>query len=243
MKIGTIVTATNLNPLYSDFIPMFIDAWKRLFPECDVVVLLIAEALPDYLEPYKHSIRIIQPIPEIHTAFHSQCIRLLYPQHIERDEGVLITDMDMIPLNRSYYEDPIKHIMADTFVTYRNNSYPDELYMCYNVAHPSVWKQMFAGETLEEWYKLDHYDGNHGGSGWNIDQRVLTKKFKEHTGNRVILNDKITRYRRLCRSDNQVFRNTNELYSNIRSGMYSDYHCLRPYLDYKEMNDKIVSCL
>lgn len=243
MKIGTIVTATNLNPLYSDFIPMFVDAWKRLFPECDVIVLLIANSIPDHLEAYKHSIRLIEPNPKLHSAFHSQCIRLLYPQYIERDEGVLITDMDMIPLNRSYYEDSIRHILQDTFVSYRNNSYPDELYMCYNVAHPSVWKQMFEGETLEKWYELDFYDGNSGGSGWNIDQRVLTKKFDKHSGNRVILNDKITRYRRLCRSDNRVFQNMNELCSDVRNRMYSDYHCLRPYSDYKEINDKIVSCL
>jgi hypothetical protein len=151
--------------------------------------------------------------------------------------------MDMIPLNRSYYEEPIKHVLSDTFVTYRNNSFPDELYMCYNVAHPSVWKQMFNGETLEDWYRLDYYDGNSGGSGWNIDQRVLTKKFKEHTGNRVILSDRITRYKRLCRSDDKAFRDVNELCCNIRSGMYSDYHCLRPYTDYKEINDKIVSSI
>lgn len=243
MKLGTILTATNLNPLYSDFIPMFVDAWKRLFPECDVVVLLIADTVPDTLEAYKDSIHLIQPNPNLHSAFHAQCIRLLYPQCIERDEGVLITDMDMIPLNRSYYEDPIQHVMSDTFITYRNNSYPDELYMCYNIAHPSVWKQMFEGETLEDWYKLDLYDGNSGGLGWNIDQRVLTKKFKEFSGNRVMLNDRLTKYRRLCRSDAQAFRDMDTLCSAISKGMYSDYHCLRPYSDYKEINDKIVSSL
>lgn len=243
MKLGTIITATNLNPLYSDFIPMFVDAWKRLFPECDIVVLLIADSIPDHLEAYKHSIRLIEPNPNLHSAFHAQCIRLLYPQCIERDEGVLITDMDMIPLNRSYYEDSIRHVLPDTFVSYRNNSYPDELYMCYNVAHPSVWKQMFEGETLEQWYSLDFYDGNSGGSGWNIDQRVLTKKFDQHSGNRVILSDRITRYYRLCRSDNQAFQDVHKLCSDVRNGVYSDYHCLRPYSDYKEINDKIVSSL
>jgi hypothetical protein len=243
MKLGTILTATDLNPLYSDFIPMFVDAWKRLFPECDVVVLLIADAVPDHLEAYKHSIRLIEPNLNLHSAFHAQCIRLLYPQYIERDEGVLITDMDMIPLNRSYYEDPIKHILSDTFITYRNNSYPDELYMCYNIAHPSVWKQMFEGERLEQWYKLDSYDGNPGGLGWNIDQRVLTKKFDAHKGMRVMLNDRITKYRRLCRSDPQAFRDMKQLCSTISKGVYSDYHCLRPYSTYKEINDAIVSSL
>lgn len=243
MKLGTILTATDSNPLYSDFIPMFVSSWKRLFPECDVCVLLISNSLPDNLLDYKDSIRLIEPNPNLHTAFQAQCIRLLYPQLIERDEGVLITDMDMIPLNRAYYEEPIKHVSANTFITYRDNSYPDELYMCYNVAHPSVWKQIFNGETLEQWYKLDFYDGNSGGSGWNIDQRVLTEKFKTYFGHKLILNDTITKYHRLCRSDNRVFSNLTELEINVRRGLYSDYHCLRPYSNHKEMNDKILSWL
>lgn len=243
MKLGTIVTSANLNSLYTDFIPMFIGAWKRLFPECDVCVLLIADSIPENLEPYKHSIRLVEPNPNLHSAFQAQCIRLLYPQYIERDEGVLITDVDMIPLNRSYYEDPIKDVANDAFVVYRNNSYPDELYMCYNIAHPSVWRQMFDGETLESWYTLDVYDGNSGGSGWNIDQRMLTKKFKEFRGNRVLLNDEATKYRRLCRLFTEPFQNMDELCSNVHSGVYTDYHCLRPYADYKEINDKILSSL
>jgi hypothetical protein len=243
MKIGTIVTATDTNPLYCDFIPMFVEAWKCLFPECDVCVLLIGDTLPKHLEKCKESIRLIEPIPGMHPAFQSQCIRLLYPQLIERDEGVLITDMDMIPLNRRYYEEPIRDMSDDTFVTYRDNSYPHELYMCYNVAHPKIWKEMFAGESLEKWYTREYYDGNPGGSGWNIDQRVLTEKFDAYQGKKMILNDKQTRYYRLCRSDTKAFYNVTQLELNIRKGIYSDYHCLRPYSVHKELNDFIVECL
>lgn len=32
MKIGTVVTATDLNPMYSDFIPNFVKAWKAVLP-------------------------------------------------------------------------------------------------------------------------------------------------------------------------------------------------------------------
>ena len=243
MKIGTILTATDSNPLYSDFIPMFVEAWKCLFPECDVCVLLIADELPEHLEKCKESIRLIKPNPNLHPAFHAQCIRLLYPQLIERNEGVLITDMDMIPLNRSYYENPIKDIEDDTFVVYRDNSYPHELYMCYNVAPPSVWKEMFAGEELETWHTIEFYDGNPGGSGWNIDQRVLTERFEAYQGKKIILNDKITKYYRLCRSEPRAFYNVSQLELAIRKGMYSDYHCLRPYATHKQINDFIVECL
>jgi hypothetical protein len=243
MKIGTVLTATDANPLYCDFIPMFVKAWTTLFPEIDVCVVLIADSLPEPLLSHEKYIRLIKPIPGVHTALHAQCIRLLYPQYIEREEGVLITDMDMIPLNRSYYEDPIRHIANDIFVVYRDNSYPDELYICYNVALPSVWRDMFVGQTIEEWSQREFYDGNPGGSGWSIDQRVLTERFATYRGKKTTLNDKITGFYRLCRSEQRDFQDKSQLQVLIRKGIYSDYHCLRPYSEHKEMNDFIVECL
>jgi hypothetical protein len=241
MKLGTIVTATDTNPLYCEFIPIFIKAWKTLFPECDVVIVLIANEIPDNLKDYSNNIKLFSPIKDTHTAFQSQCIRLIYPQFIERNEGVLITDMDMLPMNRFYYEDAIKSISNDTFIAYRDVLLPNEIPMCYNVALPSVWKDVFSGETLEKWYTRNIYDGNHGGCGWNIDQIVLIEKFNQYSGKKVILNDRITKYKRLDRSGSNF--NDPSLKDKIKSGMFSDYHCLRPYLQYKQINDFIVDCL
>ena len=241
MKLGTVLTACDLNPLYSEFIPIFIKAWKTLFPEVDVIVLLISETLPEHLSEYSEYIKLTLPIKGIHTAFHAQNLRLLYPQEIERNEGVLITDMDMIPMNRFYYEDAIQNISDDTFISYRDCLLPHELPMCYNIALPAIWKSVFEKETLEQWYTRATYDGNHGGSGWNIDQLVLIEKFNNYTGKKIILNDKITRFNRLDRSGFNF--NDKNLRSNISSGVYSDYHCLRPYSQYKEINDKTVSYL
>jgi len=244
MKLGTVVGACNLNPLYSEFVPIFIKSWKTLFPEIDVIVLLISESLPEYFTEYSEYIKLIPPIEGIHTAFHSQNIRLLYPQNIQKNEGVLITDIDMIPMNRFYYEDAIKNISDDTFISYRDCLLPDELPMCYNIAIPSVWKSIFENESLEKWYTRAEYDGNHGGLGWNIDQLVLIEKYNSYQGKKIILNDKITRYKRLDREGfnfNKLENNTLQI--EVASGLYSDYHCLRPYSKYKEINDKIVSFL
>ena len=149
MKVGTVLTATDLNPLYSEFIPIFIKAWNILFPEADVVVVLVAHEIPEDLKVYEKNIKLFKPLPDVLTAFQAQCIRLLYPRLIERDEGVLITDMDMLPMNRSYYADPIKDISDDTFVTYRNVCLPMEIAMCYNIATPAVWRSMFGNSTTE----------------------------------------------------------------------------------------------
>jgi hypothetical protein len=243
MKLGTVLTASDLNPLYCDFIPIFIRAWTILFPEVDIIVVLIADSVPDNLSEFSKNIQCWKPVEGIHTAFQAQCVRLLYPQLIQRNEGVLITDMDMLPMNRFYYEEVIKTISDDTFVCYRDVCLPAELPICYNIAVPSVWKALFEGETMDSWYEGTNYDGNHGGSGWSTDQLVLIKKFSEYPGKKVILNDRLTRFNRLDRSYSSQFTDMNDLRNKIMSGSYSDYHCLRPHSLHRDMNNFIVDSL
>jgi hypothetical protein len=247
MKLGTILTATDLNPLYSEFIPNFIKAWNILFPDADVVIVLIADEIPENLKQYDKNLKLFRPVPNVHTAFQAQCIRLLYPRLIERNEGVLITDMDMLPMNRSYYIDAIRDIPDDTFVTYRDVCLPTEIAMCYNIAIPKVWAGVFGNAStesiLQSWYVSTKYDGQHGGEGWGTDQQILLKKFNWWSGPKVTLNDSITKFNRLDRIHPWVFSNKEQLKQTIQGGIYIDYHCLRPYSIYKEVNDFVVSCL
>lgn len=249
MKIGTVLTATDSNPLYAEFIPLFVDAWKRVLPEADVCVLYIGHSLPDSLSKYSQYIHVIPPIPGMHTAFHAQCIRLLYPREIARDEGVLITDMDMIPLNRRYYVSSIEKCPNDAFVVYRDVCLPHEISMCYNVAHPSTWTSIFGlrptNDTLSDWYATSRYDGVHGGSGWSTDQIILVNKFNEWSGTKSILRDADTKFQRLDRGmPIHTWAQYKDLIKDrIRAGVYADYHCLRPYSTYKEWNDWVLMCL
>jgi hypothetical protein len=248
MKIGTVLTATDLNPLYSGFIPIFISAWKKLIPEADVIIVLIADTIPEEFIEYKEHIRLFSPIPGIHTAFQAQCIRILYPRVITRNEGVLISDMDMIPLNRSYYVDPVQKIPGDHFVTYRDVCLPyGEIAICYNIAHPNIWKDMIGHDSMEslllEWHKNTGYSGVHGGTGWSTDQQILLKKFNGWNGPKITLNDTITKYSRLDRIHPLKFSNLSVLKQDIATGQYSDYHCIRPYQTYKQINDYVVACI
>lgn len=247
MKVGTIVTATDTNPLYMDFIPVFVKAWNYLLPEAHVRIVLVADAIPEQFQDYSKNIVLFPPISGIHTAFQAQCVRLLYPREVERDEGVLITDMDMLPMNKTFYVDSVRSISSDAFVVYRDVCLPYEICMCYNIAHPSIWKSMIGDQSIEdalrEWNGYVRYDGKHGGEGWNTDQRVLVWKFNLWNGMKVVLNDKLTGFKRLDRVLPYQFQDKEALRGLIKSGFYADYHCLRPYSENKEMNDFIVECL
>jgi hypothetical protein len=250
MKLDCVLTACNMNPLYLDFIPMYITAWNKLYPEVDVKIVLINETVPDFLDKYKNNIILFNPPPNISTAFISQYIRILYPSILNYKNGIIITDIDMIPMNNTYYTDNIKSIDDNKFVYYRdillNRS---QIAMCYNIALNKTWSEIFNINTLEDIYKRliyiypkTNYKDGHGNMGWSTDQRDLYKyviKWNNKTNNFISLQDNITRFNRMSRG--RCLPNAGE---KIKSGLITDYHAYRPNTGWrKNLNEKLVSLL
>jgi len=254
MKLDCVISACNMNPLYSDFIPLFIRAWQALYPTVDVKVILISEKIPDALRPYDNHIILFEPIPNISTAFISQYIRLLYPCIMDYKNGVLITDIDMLPMNSWYYTENIRQFSDDQFVYLRSACFEhNEIAMCYNVASPRTWTYIFGISSLddirnrlEEVSRNNLYLEGHGNVGWNTDQKDLFRivlEWNTRTHRFAYLYDSTTGYSRLDRVNAETYNLTPELKDKIRRGYFSDYHCLRPYADFAEINDTIVSLL
>jgi hypothetical protein len=251
MKLDCILTATDYNKLYADFIPTFIKHWKYLVPSADIKIVFIHDILPQEYSQFSEHIILVKPegnLLNMNTVFIAQYIRLLYPSLLPYQEGVLITDMDILPMNSSYYVDHIKHIPNSKFVYLRNVLFEQkEIAMCYNVASPSVWSEIFVFNSLEDLYsqlvtiyKNINYDGEHGGQGWFTDQKELYKRvisWHQKTKNFIFLSDRKTGFSRL---DRGTFSINQELINDIKSGKISDYHAFRPYSKYKEMNDIIT---
>ena len=180
MKLSIILSACNTNIFYMDYIPIFINAWNKLYPSVDVKIVLIANSLPTKLAKYIQNIILFSPILNISTAFISQYIRILYPSLLNSNEGVLITDIDMIPLNNFYYTKNIQNISDDKFISLHNSRAfsSDQLRLCYNIATPAIWKEVNGIKTIADInrklanvYKNINY--SHGSSGWFADQKHL----------------------------------------------------------------------
>ena len=162
MKLDCVVTACNKNPLYMGFIPIFIKTWNKLYPFVDVKIVFISDN-----------------IPNISTAFISQYIRLLYPAILDYNNGIMITDMDMLPMNRTYYTKNICEFSNDKFIYLRNVllTNKQQIATCYNVAINKIWSEIFGINSiddinirLKEVYSGINYADVHGGSGWSTDQ-------------------------------------------------------------------------
>jgi hypothetical protein len=201
---------------------------------------------------YKDNIILFEPIENVSTSFTSQFIRLLYPCILQYEHGVMITDIDMLPMNRTYYTEHIKSFDNSKFIYLRENVCFEcnQIAMCYNVAVPSVWKDIFEIGSLDDIRnKIQHtFQTNtiiegHGNVGWSIDQIVLYEKvmnWNNRTNNLICLKETDTGFRRL---DRHTFVLDEHIQNNISSGLYSDYHCYRPMRDYSEINYNIYDLL
>ena len=253
MELTNVLVGTNMNPLYYKFIPIFIKAWNKLFPNVKVTIVVVAKELVDELLPYKDNIVLFPPIENMNTAFIAQNIRLLYPALMDAEGGILITDMDILPMNRRYYTESISSFDASKFITYRPLSVvgKGEIAMCYNIATKDVWSDIFninttkdIVDTLQYIYKNNYYAGTHGGAGWNADQLYLynkTQEWNKRTNYHIIMDDKY--YNRLCRASPNSFSNIELLKGLIKKGNYSDYHAHRPYAQHKTIVNLIVNSL
>lgn len=246
MKLDCVLTAVNENELYLDFVPIFIKTWNKLYPNVDVKIILIAENIPDTLLSYKNNIILFKPIENIETSFTSQIIRLLYPCILNYENGVMITDMDMIPMNRTYYTENIKSYSNDKFIYYRENVCfnTSQIAMCYNIATPNIWTEIFKVNSLEDIENTIKYIHSTN-IKWYTDQLTLYDKvlnWNKQTNNFICLKENETKFKRLDRGDDFDISNS-ILRNNITNGIYSDYHCKRPMSKYADINYEIYNLL
>tara|TARA_B100001094_G_scaffold332433_1_gene404445 strand:- start:1559 stop:2320 length:762 start_codon:yes stop_codon:yes gene_type:complete len=253
MKLDCVITAVNENELYLDFVPIFIKTWNKLYPNVDIKIILIAKKIPENLLLYKNNIIVFNPIEGVLTSFTSQIIRLLYPALLNYNNGVLITDMDMLPMNNTYYTEYIKSYDNSKFIYYRDNvcfKYK-QIAMCYNIATPKIWKDIFKINSIDDIINyIKNVSNNniiiegHGNTGWSTDQLILYNKvfdWNKNTNNFICLKENITKFKRLDRNSFNI--NNIQIRNNIKSGIYSDYHCYRPMSKYSDLNWKIYNLL
>ncbi len=263
MRLGCCLVASDLNSFYLDFYPQVNRVWRDLVG-VPAKLALIAEDIPAPLKPLADDIILIEPIPGVHTAFQAQCIRLLLPALMEKEAdggAIVISDIDMLPMNKTYYTDTIAGFPDNRFIMFRRNatiSYP-QIAMCYNAATAATWSDIIGGiadlwdvrARLADWgAEYRHYDGHPAGRDWEADQRILFKAVQRWQDRGalerrlVMLNDSSTGFRRLDRDN--IVRNGGLLpgeHDDIRQHRYSDYHMLRPFYDHQPINDKILALL
>ncbi len=202
-------------------------------------VVYVATELPEHLRGVPNIV-LFQPIKGALSAFVAQSVRLVYPCLMDCADGILISDIDMIPLRKEYFTEPIANIPDNKFVSYRDVMlHLNEIAICYNVASPQTWREVMKVHSLDTardriaiWSKVTTSAGKEGTAGWSLDQKVLYASVIRwgHNPFRVcMLSDSVTKFRRLDRSCTDSKRQNAIMYHLIRAGYYSDFHMQRPW--------------
>jgi hypothetical protein len=164
MKITDVLGIATLNE-YAECVPYFIRQWHAIFPEVRVRVVLVANAIPRFLQAYQEHIHLI-PIswlPEgITREDAARQLRFLYPawfhsvlrQMAYESPVILVSNIDTVPLQRSpferageLYDDTMFLQLLDTDNPETQSTFP----VRYSVATSSVWRELFNASPDEEW--------------------------------------------------------------------------------------------
>jgi len=251
MKIDICLLACDDNEKYYSFFPYVKSFWeKKLGIKC--LLIFIGNILPDILKPYEDNIIVYKPINNLHTAFIAQNIRLLYPALLDCSEGVIIADIDIIPLSQKYFINKIESYPNESFINYTYEEKCDQIkeyYMCYNVAPPKIWGKIFGINKLDDieillkdWYlKIEYiYDDKFRSKckGFHNDQLMLYKylnTFKKEI-NLVFLQRNT---RRLHADGRKRFINKNKIKNETNNDIWDDFHIPKNF--YKDDLHSIIN--
>lgn len=233
MKIDRVILSSNNNRDYLEFWDVVSEAWN-VHVGIRPTLFVISEKEIN-LSNKNGDIYYQNPHETIPTAQQAQIIRFfgatLFPE-----EMCLISDLDMLPLQDGYFNDPVKSVGKDNILFYSADAYlpNDPAYpafpMCYMCASGKTFKEILSTDIndflndVPLWMK-DSY-------GWYTDEKVFFKKWwnwKEKDQRSVFLRRGFNRgpaitMGRIDRSESSSYDN-----SMLLSGRYIDYHMPRPF--------------
>ena len=231
MHLSTVLVACNENTKYLDFWPVVKEAWQKVVGlTCKMVY--VGESLPAHLYD-DLDVKFFKAIPGWPTATQAQCIRLLYPALIKTEGAIVISDMDIIPLQASFFIDGFKQFDETKFVSLRGiDETAKEIYMCYVGGTATRWSNLFGVKSeadvrqrLTEWAAAYPSDGKHAGKGWCTDQVILYNTVKQQNPETVGLCPWTATIPRLCRTNpDEYMMWSRTLEEGLASGNYVDFH-------------------
>jgi len=214
--IDYIIISSDDNPTYKDLYHIVAKRWYDMGFKTYYINITNEESLKTNKYGVVHSIKAL---PDYSTAFQSQIVRIFANKFI--DGVTLISDIDMLPISKTYFESNTNFLTDDNIIIYSGQPYVDVPYfpMCYILAPTTKLKKIFNLDILS--YKefcLDVMESV--GVKWNSDEHYLYNKLNECKDD-LIIKDRVF--------NNRIDRsNWNYDIDLLKNGYYLDSHLLRP---------------
>lgn len=175
----------------------------------------------------------VKAIPNYQTSWQAQLIRLYAFKYLN-DVNMLISDIDMVPLNKNYFIEHANTINEEEILNYSGQPYGNLPYfpMCYILGNSNLMSKAFdLNDTFENFL---HNVAKEVTVKWNADEHYMFNKLNGYNKlkmlkNRTYLIDRIDR--------------SNWTYDvdGLKIGKYIDSHMLRPYKENKTEINKMLA--
>ena len=231
MKIASVLVACNDNPTFLEYWPIVKEAWLSI-ANLPCTLVFVGDSLPEALQN-DSSVKFFKAIPGWSTATQAKCIRLLYPALFNNDSSgaILISDMDVIPLQRDFYSREFVKFNVNNFVMFRGTDKRERTVpTCYYAAVPSIWGDIFNIKKeedlltrLTEWSQKSK-----NGCNWleqeQLELYTIISLFDNVIPERVELIRWSRNFSRLDRVNHDMwYLWNNELEQNLRNKSYIDF--------------------
>lgn len=231
MKIDYAIHASDDNPLYLDFWPLVSKLWKLKF-KVEPILLHFGETKVN-TSSYGTVINM-EILDNYNKVTQTQCSRYYYATTL-KNKTAIISDIDMLPLSKIYFQEQIKHISNTSYIHLNSNldHYPN-IAACYHIAKGSTYEKVLGKYNSFEDYMKESttYDNT-----WFSDEKFSTYKINEYKDKSIFSFLK----RDLGQNGHRIDR-PNWYYdeSKLNENWYYDAHCPRPYSNYKNSIDRII---
>ena len=128
MKIDYVIISSDDNPMYKDFYPIVAKRWLDL--GIKTYYLNISDT-DEIIENEYGIIHKIKALDFVSTGFQSQVVRLFSSKFVSGN--MLISDIDMLPINGNYYNQYLNELTDNNVIIYSGQPYGDVPYypICY----------------------------------------------------------------------------------------------------------------
>lgn len=225
------IFSSDTNPDYCQFAPIVTEFWQAC--GFDTFYGLVgSEEFPK--------------IPNINSALQSQILRM-YVTKLFPDRVILLTDIDMLPLDKEYFLSKLPK-EYDEISVYSSDAYILDNFPIAGIRYPicylSSYGKTFASITLDD--ENETWENfvvrlNSLNLGWNTDELYISEKINLSPYKKICHNRGFHKPNLVGDKPGEKIKRLDRTYWNIGNLKYIDAHCPRPYLNYKESIDSLRS--
>jgi hypothetical protein len=234
------------NPFYYDFWPSVRKMWKEHIGIEPKLVLI-----NDYkeTEDFEDDVLYIKQLPDFPVHLQSQMARIYFTQKYT-DDICLVSDIDMFPISRSFFD--IKKISnacdAETFFHLNPERREfGQFPLCYYCGYGSLYSKLIGDVSWEQFLQnIVNMNFNTDALGFSLPKHLQGKNLwfsdelfmfssLQNTGTRIMINNELVGHRRV---DREGIVNID--YLKLTNQDIVDIHLPRPYKDYERFIDNIL---